>query len=104
MKPASTDRIVARFVVPADHPALPGHFPGRPILPGVLLLDAVLQAAGLARARLLRVKFTAPVLPGDAVELIIEQRAPLRLAFTGCCRGIVVIAGELTCTPPDPPP
>ena len=60
--------VVARFRVPEDHPALPGHFPGRPIVPGVLLLDAVLQAlrdagAGLP-TRLLRAKFAAPVMPG----------------------------------------
>ena len=36
--------LVAWCRVAADHPALPGHFPGRPIVPGVLLLDAVLQA------------------------------------------------------------
>jgi 3-hydroxymyristoyl/3-hydroxydecanoyl-(acyl carrier protein) dehydratase len=98
------DQPAARFVVPADHPALPGHFPGHPIVPGVLLLDAVLQAASVSRAQLLRAKFTAPVLPGDPVEITITQRGPARLAFTCCCRGITVLAGELTCRPPDPHP
>ena len=34
--------------VAADHPALPGHFPGRPIIPGVVLLQIVLAFAGWA--------------------------------------------------------
>lgn len=29
--------------VPAGHPALPGHFPGRPIVPGVVILDLVVE-------------------------------------------------------------
>ena len=33
-----------KFRVAADHPALPGHFPGRPIVPGVVILDHVQQA------------------------------------------------------------
>ncbi|MFC7543328.1 hypothetical protein ACFQU2_33000 [Siccirubricoccus deserti] len=59
-----------RITVPAEHPALPGHFPGRPIVPGVLLLDAVLQAVAAAepgRGRpslVARAKFPAPVAPG----------------------------------------
>lgn len=31
-------------LIPADHPSLPGHFPGRPIVPGVVLLDEVVAA------------------------------------------------------------
>ncbi|MBL6457043.1 beta-hydroxyacyl-ACP dehydratase [Belnapia sp. T6] len=88
-----------RFLVPPEHPALPGHFPGRPILPGVVLLDAVLQAAGLGQAHLLRAKFTAPVLPGDAVEIALSPRAGGRIGFTCTCRDVTVLSGELACSP-----
>jgi 3-hydroxyacyl-[acyl-carrier-protein] dehydratase len=95
----------ARYTVPADHPSLPGHFPGRPILPGVVLLDAVFRAAGVEPARLLRAKFTAPVGPGDEVEIGFERRPPDRLAFACRCRGVTVLSGEVAaCASPPPPP
>jgi len=102
--------IVARLRVPEDHPALPGHFPGRPIVPGVLLLDAVLQALRGARAgrpaRLLRAKFAAPVAPGTEVEIALAPRgeAPERFAFTCRAGGAVVLLGEVACETQPPPP
>ncbi len=65
------------FSIATDHPALPGHFPGRPVVPGVVLLDQV--AAALARwrgariARLPQVKFLRPLLPTQQAELTLEE-------------------------------
>jgi 3-hydroxymyristoyl/3-hydroxydecanoyl-(acyl carrier protein) dehydratase len=64
--------------IAADHPAFAGHFPGRPLLPGVLLLAEVLEAVrgcntlqavlghrpGIASA-----KFLAPVAPGSRLSI-----------------------------------
>ncbi len=89
-----------RFHIPADHPALPGHFPGRPIVPGVLLLDAVfgaLREAGRRPARLVRAKFTAPVMPGQEVELALAPRGGERIGFTCHAGGAVVLTGEVAC-------
>ena len=81
--------VLGEFTVPADHPCLPGHFPGEPIVPAVLLLD--LSRALLQRARpelgLLRevkaVKFTHPVRPGDTVRVSFSAgAAPGSLRFT----------------------
>ncbi len=59
-----------------DHPAFAGHFPGRPIVPGVLLLDsaalALESAAGLATRGLPAVKFLSPAQPGQALTLDYE--------------------------------
>ncbi|WP_300438476.1 hypothetical protein [Zoogloea sp.] len=57
-----------RWTVPSDHPAFPGHFPGRPILPGVVLIDQAMRLAPLAAGQAIRglasAKFFQPVPPG----------------------------------------
>lgn len=64
--------------VPENHPALAGHFPGHPVLPGAVLLAWVLRAvqghAGLAarlgaHPQVAQAKFLHPVRPGDRVRL-----------------------------------
>jgi 3-hydroxymyristoyl/3-hydroxydecanoyl-(acyl carrier protein) dehydratase len=69
----------SRVVIAADHPALPGHFPGHPVVPGVVLLDlavqAITQALELPQTprRLTQAKFLVPVGPG--AELLIAHGA-----------------------------
>lgn len=65
------------WTVPLDHPAFAGHFPGTPILPGVVLLDVALQiianSSGIALdlCEISSVKFLSPARPGD--ELLIQH-------------------------------
>jgi acyl-CoA synthetase (AMP-forming)/AMP-acid ligase II len=66
------------FTVAPDHPSLPGHFPGRPIVPGVLVLDLVFERlrASLGRevARVARVKFVSALQPGEAAQVQFRLR------------------------------
>jgi 3-hydroxymyristoyl/3-hydroxydecanoyl-(acyl carrier protein) dehydratase len=63
------------LAIAPDHPAFAGHFPGQPLVPGVVLLDLALVAiAGLMRidlsaCRIASAKFHSPASPGDPVSL-----------------------------------
>lgn len=69
------------FVIDASHPAIAGHFPGHPIVPGVVLLDHAVLALGAALGRPLAVtqagmlKFLSPVRPGERVEIVHQADA-----------------------------
>ena len=64
------------LVFAADHPAFAGHFPGAPIVPGVLLLDAVIHATESALKQpiigIASAKFLQPVGPDETVGLGVE--------------------------------
>ena len=81
--------------VPADHPALPGHFPGRPIVPGVLLLDRVIAAVladapGYTLAGFPAAKFLRPLAGDEAFEIVLQRDGDL-VPFR-CLIGDVLIA------------
>lgn len=73
------------LVFAAGHPAFAGHFPGFPIVPGVLLLDAALHAqadaSGLVVTEIALAKFLHPVAPGQSVTLACETSDAGRVRF-----------------------
>lgn len=91
----STAPLTASYVITAEHPCLAGHFPGRPVVPGVLLIEYVLTTLRDCRPKLGRltgvpqVKFLRPVLPDEAFRVVLE---PGKAA--GSFRFTLSVAGE----------
>ena len=78
------------LVIGKDHPALPGHFPGRPIVPGVVVLDEVIETLkeeyghSVVIAGLSAVKLSSPLLPEELLTITVEPEDAETVAFT--CR------------------
>lgn len=101
-------RLEARRLLRTDEPHFAGHFPGRPIMPGVLLAEALAQASGLLLAlsdfvyggqppdtppiyylAAAQLKFSQPAFPGDALILISEADRQLSNVFQFRCQARV---------------
>ncbi len=86
--------------VTINEPFFQGHFPGHPIMPGVLILEALAQVGGVAAALaeggvedkvtyfvgIDKARFRKPVTPGDVLRLVME--------ITTCRRGIYCFDGK----------
>ena len=101
---ASTDSNVERFegaaAVPAEHPAFPGHFPGRPIVPGVVLLElveALLNRNGYRVRECPQVKFLLPVEPATTLALRVEIAQRTSARFSIDVAGTNVVVGKFIC-------
>ena len=99
-------RVVATKNVTANEPQFTGHFPDRPIMPGVLLVEALAQAGAVAvlvrpenRGKLAlfagidECRFRRPVLPGDSLRLEVTLDK-LGRGF-GRGRGVATVDGEV---------
>ena len=99
-------RVVGIKAVTANEPQFTGHFPGRPIMPGVLMVEALAQTAGVAVMTLDEYRgklglfagiddcrFRRMVVPGDTLRLEVTVEK-LRGMF-GRVRGVATVDGEV---------
>lgn len=88
--------------IATDHPAFNGHFPGRPVLPGVVLLDETIHAMELVGGgaprcwRIASVKFLRAVGPDEPLMLEHEPLASGAIRFTLLSAGQAVATGALS--------
>ena len=116
------ERIVGIKNVTANEPFFAGHFPGFPVMPGVLIVEAMAQVAGVLvlkdmpnRANKLvflagidNAKFRRPVVPGDQLRIemkVVKRRANVaKMAGTATVDGAVVAEAEVMCKLADKAP
>jgi 3-hydroxyacyl-[acyl-carrier-protein] dehydratase len=93
--------------VTANEPHFTGHFPGRPVMPGVLIVEGMAQTAGAICAAVQgfgksaqvlfltidKAKFRKPVVPGDVLEYRVTRKARKKTMWW--FRGEAYVAGEL---------
>lgn len=91
-----------------NEPHFQGHFPGRPIMPGVLIVEAMAQVGGIVLTQIPgveglcvfagidKVRFRRPVVPGDQLIMTVELLAIKRLRF-GKMHGRAEVDGQLAC-------
>lgn len=109
-----TEKIVGLKNVTINEPFFQGHFPGHPIMPGVLIVEAMAQTGGLLLMEqvadrdekvvyfmaLDNVKFRKPVLPGDQLRMEVEmlqfRGKVARMKGTALVDGQVVTEAEMT--------
>jgi 3-hydroxymyristoyl/3-hydroxydecanoyl-(acyl carrier protein) dehydratase len=90
------------LAIARDHPAYAGHFPGRPILPGVVLLSEALAAIEAQSGRppqewsIASAKFLRTVAPGAPLTLVHESAAPDRIQFEIRSAGELVASGTFS--------
>ena len=106
-------RVVAKKCVTYNEPFFQGHFPGNPVMPGVLICEALAQAGAVAIlgldenkgktayfASMDKVKFKKKVVPGDVLMLEVELvkiKGPFGIAkATATVDGKVAVSGEFT--------
>ena len=91
------------WAVAPDHPAFAGHFPGAPILPGVVLLDTVLLWAETVTdsvaGQIGNAKFLSPVRPGEVLTLALVCTTSGSARVDIACGSRKVATGQLTLTP-----
>ncbi|PZO55766.1 MAG: 3-hydroxyacyl-[acyl-carrier-protein] dehydratase FabZ [Phormidesmis priestleyi] len=102
------ERAVGLKNVTFNEPHFQGHFPGRPIMPGVLIVEAMAQVGGIVLSQMPgvnglcvfagidKVKFRRPVVPGDQLLITTELITVKRLRF-GKMKSRAEVDGQLVC-------
>src|SRR5262245_37253917 len=90
------------LTITKDHPALPGHFPGHPVVPGVLVLDEVIETLkhrygdALIVTGLPAVKLSSPLKPEEVLLIAIESEDAETAAFTCRVGSRLIASGSIS--------
>ena len=96
------NRFEFNICTPVTHPAIAGHFPGNPIVPGVLILDqlltATLKLTGMEVVRFEHVKFLSVLRPDEPAHVVCEMdgdHAKFQISLQRHATDIMVASGKM---------
>ncbi|MES9903042.1 MAG: hypothetical protein ABW168_10200 [Sedimenticola sp.] len=92
--------LIDSFTIPATHPSLAGHFPGNPIIPGVVILDhllSILNSKGVEVTSFTHAKFVKSAKGGQKIDLEVEHCSDIT-NFKLRHAGELIAYGEITIT------
>lgn len=90
--------------IPGTHPALAGHFPGNPVVPGVVIIDQVVSAISDKKGRSVVIKsipfikFLNPVGPDQDFDIRLVEKESGKVDFSVYSGEIKVLTGSLVCS------
>lgn len=104
--------LIAKKNVTANEPYFAGHFPHRPVMPGVLIVEAIAQACAIMASKELgeessdkrvylftgidKARFKRPVEPGDAIDINVQPLRRIRNMWK--CAGQATVENQLCCS------
>ena len=96
--------MTSAFTINPDHPALPGHFPGNPVVPGVVVVEQLIAALGALHPErtctgVRRMKFLRLLRAGEAVEVAFGEAKADGITVKASVAGEPLIDGRLSLTP-----
>lgn len=90
--------------IPGTHPALAGHFPGNPVIPGAVIIDQVVSAISHKKGTSVElksipfVKFLNPVGPDQDIDIRLNEKESGKVDFSVYSGEIKILTGSLVCS------
>ena len=92
-----------QYSIPGDHPSLDGHFPGNPIIPGVVILDKALQSMSqhrpTQRYKVEAIKFLQPFIPPAILTIKLEDKENNKVHFSAMNQHKMIAKGTVVLIP-----
>lgn len=89
--------IKAEYIIPVDHASLAGHFPRNPVIPGVVIMEKVLDTISQQKTyssyKIVMVKFLQPLIPPATLTVVLSESSGKKFNFKAMVETDVIANG-----------